>query len=60
MRKHLRLIVLFIIALLLSFILSPIIEFFSYLIGFGMGLGLGYLFICFAESKWGWFKCKKY
>ena len=48
----------FIIALLFSFILSPIIDFLSGVIGFGMGLGLGYLIICILENKYGWFKNK--
>jgi hypothetical protein len=59
MKKHFRLILLVIIGFMLSFILSPIIDFLSGLIGFGMGIAIGYLFLCFAESKWGWFKDKK-
>ena len=58
MKKYLRLFLMFIIALLFSFILSPIIDFLSGLIGFGMGLGLSYLIICVLENKYGWFKNK--
>lgn len=58
LQKHFRLALLIIIALMLSFVLSPIIDFLSGIIGFGMGIGLAYLFLCFAESKWGWFKDK--
>lgn len=59
MEKYFRLILILIIGFILSFILSPIIDFFSGLMGFGIGAVIGYFFLCFAESKWGWFKNKK-
>lgn len=46
-----KVLMMILIALLLGFVMSPIIKFFSFIIGFFIGLSFAYLIVCWVCDR---------